>query len=201
METDVREKILQAAKEVFVQKGFAAASMREIAETAGVNKGLLHYYKWNKRKLFLAVFEEAFANLALRVNEVFDSDLPLFEKIEGFVDRYTDMLLENPHLPVFVLSELNQRPEEFINHVVMVKDRPDPMKFLAQLQLESQAGNIKDVSPFHFFLNLLSMCVFPFLAKPMIQHLLKVDEKTYAQLIRQRKREVTNFVINAIRKD
>jgi TetR/AcrR family transcriptional regulator len=201
MEKDVREKILQAAREVFIKKGYASASLREIADMAGVNKGLLHYYKWNKRKLFLSVFEDAFTKLALRVNEVFDSKRPLFEKIEGFVDRYMDMLLENPHLPAFVISELNQNPEEFVAQVLEAKRRPDPMKFLAQLQIESQAGNIKEVNPFHFFLNLLSMCVFPFMARPIIQGLLQVDEKTFNHFMGQRKEEITKFVIDAIRKD
>lgn len=195
---DVQKRIFDAAKEVFTQKGYAAASMREIAEKADVNKGLLHYYKWNKRKLFLQVFEEAFRIFALRANEIFESDRSIREKIEVFVEQYMDLLLANPHLPAFVISELNQHPEEFVQHVMRQSRRPDPSNFLLQLQLAGESGQIRPVHPFHFFLHLLSMCVFPFLARPMIQGLLKIDEATYDQLMARRKAEVISFVNHSI---
>jgi len=201
MTSDPKEKILAAAKEVFTRKGYAASSMREIAEAAGVNKGLLHYYDWNKRKLFQSVFEEAFNRFALRINDTFYSDRPLPEKIETFVDQYLNLLLENPHLPGFVISELNQHPEEFIANILQQKNRPDPMPLLAQIQLESQAGHIREVNPFHFFLNLLSMCVFPFLARPMVQSLVRIDDATFSNLMRTRKREIVDFVLHALKPD
>lgn len=199
MTADPKEKILAAAREVFTRKGYAASSMREIAEAAGVNKGLLHYYNWNKRKLFQCVFEEAFNSFALRINETFYSDRPLPEKIETFVEQYLDLLLKNPHLPGFVISELNQHPEEFIANILRQKARPDPTPLLVQVQLEGQAGRIREVNPFHFFLNLISMCVFPFLARPMVQNLVRIDDETYANLMRSRKREIVDFVLNALK--
>lgn len=201
MPSDPREKILAAAREVFTRKGYAASSMREIAEAAGVNKGLLHYYNWNKRTLFQSVFEEAFNSFALRINETFYSDRPLPEKIETFVDQYLELLLKNPHLPGFVISELNRHPEEFIANILRQKTRPDPTPLLVQIQLEGQTGRIREVNPFHFFLNLISMCVFPFLARPMVQNLVRIDDDTYANLMRTRKREIVDFVLNALRPD
>ncbi len=198
---DVQKRIFNAAREVFTQKGFAAASMREIAEKANVNKGLLHYYKWNKRKLFLRVFEEAFATFSLRANEIFESDMPIREKIEAFVSHYMDLLMANPHLPAFVISELNRHPEEFIRRMMQQSNRPDPSNFILQVQLAGEAGQIRPVHPFHFFLHLLSMCVFPFLARPMIQGLLKIDGDTYIQLMERRKAEVISFINHSINPD
>ena len=45
-------KILKAAKEVFIIKGFEGSRMQEIADTAGINKSLLHYYFRTKDNLF-----------------------------------------------------------------------------------------------------------------------------------------------------
>ena len=201
MEQDVTKKILEAAREVFTKKGYAAARTQEIAEVAGVNKGLLHYYKWNKDKLFRAVFQEAFHDVALSVNNVFDADIPLFEKIEQFVHTYIDVLLANPYLPSFVINELNQNKEAFVEDILSQKDRPNPMKLMVQIQMEAQAGRIReDVTPFNLFLNMLSMCAFPFIAQPLLQQLIQIDDETYMQFMEQRKKEVTDFIIHAIRK-
>lgn len=199
IEPDVQQRIVEAARKVFTRKGFAGTSMREIADAAEVNKGLLHYYKWDKRKLFRTVFDEAFRQFAGQVNEIFDSDLPFFDKIEAFVDSYMHLLLTNPYLPAFVLSELNQHPKEFVAGILRRKDRPDPAKFLVQIQLEVQAGRIREVNPFHFFLSLLSMCVFPFLARPMVAGFLNIDDETYLQLLRDRKKEIVAMVVHALR--
>ena len=202
MEPDVTTKILAAAKEVFTQKGYAAARTQEIAEAAGVNKGLLHYYKWNKEKLFRAVFDEAFHDLMVSINSVFEADIPLFEKIEKFVDTYMDVLIANPALPSFVINELNQNQEVFVKDILNRKERPNPMKLLVQIQLEAQAGRIReDVTPFNFFLNMLSICAFPFVARPLLQQLIQIDDQTYMQLMQKRKKEVTDFIIHAIQKN
>ena len=51
------ERILEAAKRVFHAKGYDGARMQEIADEAGVNKSLVHYYYRNKDNLFQAVFD------------------------------------------------------------------------------------------------------------------------------------------------
>ena len=202
MEIDIRTKILDAAREVFTKKGYAAARTQEIAEAAGVNKGLLHYYKWNKTKLFQAVFDEAFTKFALQINEIFEADLSLFEKIESFVDNYMDILLENPYLPAFVINELNQNQEGFINDLLGRKERPNPMKLLVQIQMEAQAGRIRaEVNPFHLLLNMVSLCAFPFIARPLLQRIVQIDEATYMQFLQMRKKEVTSFIIHSIQKN
>lgn len=111
------------------------------------------------------------------------------------------MLLANPHLPGFVISELNQHPEEFVQHVMRQSRRPDPSNFLVQLQLAGESGQIRPVHSFPFFLHLLSMCVFPFLARPLIQGLLKIDEVTYSRLMERRKAEIISFVNHSISPD
>jgi len=196
---DVRAKILAGAKEIFTRKGYAAARMQEIADTAGVNKGLLHYYKWNKEKLFLAVFEEAFTEFALRANAIIESNIPLAEKIEAFVDKYLDLLLENPNLPAFVIHELNHNPEAFLNNLLTQKARPNIAKLILQVQLEAQAGRIRDINAFHFLLNLMGLCVFPFLARPLFTTMVGIEDAAYMGLMQTRKKEIVEFVLNAIR--
>ncbi|TXB64173.1 TetR/AcrR family transcriptional regulator [Phaeodactylibacter luteus] len=201
MEPTTEEKILEAARKVFMNKGFAAARMQEIADTAAINKGLLHYYYRSKNKLFRAVFDEAFAKFSAGINEVFEADLPLFEKIEQFVDRYMDLLMDNPNMPAFVISEINQKGGAFAEDLLSRRQRPNPMPLIAQVQAEAAAGHIRQVNPISLVMNLLSMCVFPFLARPMFQGLMGVDAALYQNILQQRKKEVAAFTINAIRLD
>ena len=112
------ERILEAAKKVFVQKGMAGARMQDIADEAGINKALLHYYFSNKEKLFEMIFLEAASKLFPRINAIFSSDQPLFEKIESFCEEYIAVVMENPYLPLFVLYEINQDPAYFMNKLV-----------------------------------------------------------------------------------
>jgi len=198
MDTSTEEKILLAAKEVFIQKGYAAARMQEIADKAEINKGLLHYYFKNKDKLFSAVFMEAFHKFAPRLNQIFEADLPLFEKIESFVDEYIDVLLENPNIPLFVIHEMHQKPKDFIEKIMKNKDRPNPMKLIVQIQSEVQKGNIREINPLQLVMNMMSMCIFPFAASPLFQNMLQMDQHTYLQFMQLRKKEVSSFIIESI---
>ncbi len=194
------DRIREAAKQVFTQKGFAAARMQEIADAAGINKGLLHYYFQNKEKLFLSVFSEALDRFTPKVNEIFESEATLEQKIEQFIEAYLGVFLEYPHLPAFVLGEMNRHPEEFVRSILSRKELPNPMKLLVQLQVEADAGRIRPVSPLHLVMNVVAMCIFPFVARPMFQAVMRVDDATYMQFMEHRKREITDFVLHAIRK-
>lgn len=200
-ETGTEHKIRAAAKEVFTKKGYAAARMQEIADEAGINKGLLHYYFQNKEKLFLSVFHEAFDQFVPRVNRIFDADLLIGEKIERFVEEYIEMLIQNPYLPAFVIGEMNRHPGEFVRGILSRKELPSPMKLIAQLQLEADAGRIRRISPLHLWMHIMSMCVFPFAARPMLQAIMGVDDESYLQFMRSRKKEVADFILQAIKSD
>ena len=194
------EKILEAARKVFVRKGMYGARMQDIADEAGINKALLHYYFKNKQKLFEEIFLEAAGKLFPRINDIFRSDESLFIKIEQFCDEYITMVLENPYLPLFVLNELNQDPVYFMNKLWKGDKRPDPKKFLQQIEKEERKGTIKKISPVQLLMNLISMTVFPFVGKPMFQLNLGIDDLQFKMLMEQRKKEIPKFIIESIRK-
>jgi len=194
------EKILGAAQKVFVRKGMYGARMQDIADEAGLNKALLHYYFKNKQKLFEEIFMEAAGKLFPRINMIFRSDEPLFVKIEQFCNEYITVVLENPYLPLFVLNELNQDPVYFMNKLWKEDKRPDPQKFLEQIEREIKKGVIKRISPVQLLMNLISMTIFPFVGKPMFQMNLGLDELQFRMLMEQRKKEIPQFIINSIRK-
>ena len=193
-------QILGAAKKIFIAKGMAGARMQDIADEAGINKALLHYYFNNKEKLFQVIFLEAANKLFPRVNEIFSADLPLFDKIRLFCEEYLTIISENPYLPMFVLNELHRNPSNFLGKIWKDKSRPNPSAFLAQMETEVRKGTIRNIGPLQLLINLLSLTIFPFVAKPMIQQTLGLDEWQFRATMEQRKKEIPEFIINAIRK-
>ncbi len=117
IEKSTEEKILAAAKKVFIAKGMAGARMQDIADEAGINKALLHYYFRSKEKLFEMIFMEAAQKLFPKINFIFESDVSLFEKIENFCEEYITIMSENPYLPLFVLNEISRDPEIFMKKI------------------------------------------------------------------------------------
>jgi len=194
------EKILDAARAVFLHKGMAGARMQEIADEAGINKALLHYYFKSKELLFDRVFLQAAGKLFPKMHEILNGDLPLFEKIEKFVDAYIGIMSENPYLPLFVLNEIQRDPEGFYKRMSSALNFPRPEKFLLQIDQEIKAGNIKPVSPLQLLMTMLSGTVFPFVAKPLFQAHIGMDEFQFRQFILQRRTEFSRFMIGALKK-
>lgn len=192
------EKIVEAAREIFAQKGFAGARMQEIADRAGINKGLLHYYFKSKEALFKAIFREAFTQFSQVLRDILAGEAPVLEKIERIVDVYMEMGCKNPTLPGFIVNELHTNTEQFVAEIMQSPVKPDPARLIMQLQLEAQTGKIRPVDPFNTVLNVLSMCVFPFIARPLIQQMVHLDEATYMELMRQRKEAVKVFIRTAL---
>lgn len=197
-EPGTEAKILAAARELFAQRGYAGTRMQEIADYAGINKGLLHYYFKTKETLFKAVFKESFQEFSQKLNEIFASSRPLLEKLDAVVDEYMYILLANPNLPGFIVSELHTNTEAFVEEIMSLSSRPDPSKLMMQLHLEAQAGRIRLVDPFQTMLHLFSMCVFPFIARPMIQGMVHLDNQTYMELMRHRKAAIKDFLRHAL---
>ena len=96
---NTEEKILNAAQRVFVEKGMDGARMQEIANEAGINKALLHYYFRTKQKLFEAIFKKVFKSILPNIMEMVHSDLPIEKKLEIFIEKYIELLLKNPFVP------------------------------------------------------------------------------------------------------
>jgi len=198
-EKDTENEILEAAKKVFIEKGMAGARMQEIADEAGINKSLLHYYYRSKDKLFLAVFRFAVLQFLPGIQEMLTSNIPFDEKIRRFVYRYIDILLENPFVPMFIIQEIQRDPERLFNAFLEVGMRP--AQIIQQFREASEKGEIKDINPEDILVNTLSLCIFPFAAQPLMQRLFcENDEQVYKEWLENRKKTVPEFIINAVKK-
>ena len=192
------QKIFEAAREVFTQKGMDGAKMQEIADRAGINKALLHYYYRSKEKLYEMVVRAVIGKALPALRQIIESDLPLEEKIRGFISTYIDVISHNTFIPLFIISEINKHPEHFFE-TILPKDLPKPEVFFRQVEEEIAAGRIRPVKPQHLIVHIISMCVFPFVGKPMVRILLGMSSGEMRMFLEERKQEVTVFVLAALR--
>ena len=192
------ELILEAAQAVFLEKGLAGARMQEIADRAGINKALLHYYFRSKEKLSALIIERAIGVILPRVMAVLDTDLELFDKIRLVVDTYLNFVSRNSFLPLFIVNEVNRNPQFFFRTVVE-KERTHLDKFRRQVEEAVAQGRIHPISPAQLFMNVMSLVIFPFLGKPIIQVGLGLSDEDFKREMEHRRTEVAEFVIRAIR--
>ena len=189
--------ILNAAKEIFQKKGMAAARMQEIADEAGINKSMLHYYYRSKQLLFEAVFKSAFLTISPQLNEIMNAENNLFDKIRDFTHNYINFIVKHPYLPNFIIQELNQNPE-FVKKVFADK-MPNIEKFRNQIENDTKAGLIKPIKAEQLFINILALNIFPFVGAPLIKGFLNLNDVEFLKLMNERKTENSDFIINAIK--
>jgi TetR/AcrR family transcriptional regulator len=205
-DTDTEARILDAAHVVFVRRGTAGARMQEIADEAGVNKALLHYYFRSKSRLAAAVFQRVASGLFLRVSEILGSDAAIDDKVRRVIQLYLEQLTKTPYAPAYVISELNQHPDraaQFVEAVRQIRAQSlstDVLDTLGkQLRRGVRAGSMRAISTPQFIANLASLCIFPFAARPMLCAILDLDDRGFARFIDERKTVLPEFFLNALR--
>ena len=191
------KRILEAAKKVFHSKGFDGARMQEIANEAGVNKSLVHYYFRNKDNLFNAVFEDAFSKLLAKLNETFFSDLTFASKIEIFLNYYIDFLSQNSYLPLFILNCLYEKPGQIKAMLEKMNISTDRLTEVIRRQVREEFN--LEIDPFHIFINILSLSIFPVLAKPLIMTIFGYSKEQLNQFYDERRTIVPEFILNALK--
>lgn len=197
--SNTEDHILEVARGVFMQNGYDGTTMQMIADEARINKSLLHYYYRSKEKLFKHIFSKVFSKFIPHLGVIFMSDMSLEEKIHAFANRYIDVFIENPLIPIFVMQELSKNPDQLTELIKDAGINPELMLDKIAQMLEDEGIAIQD--PRHFFVNLIGSCIFPFAARPLIQRMMfNNDQDDYNAFLQERKKEVPKLILNAIRK-
>ena len=205
-EAVTEQRILEAARAVFLRHGTAGARMQEIAQEASVNQALLHYYFRTKERLAAAVFQQIASRIFPALAQTLGADISLDEKIDRLVAIYLDNLSQNLFVPGYVISELHYHPERVqqLLSTVMGADpgilMPSLLKNLEkQINERVQQGTMRPIKPQQFVINLISLCVFPFAARPMLSIVFGMDDAAFMRFIAQRKKELPDFFRSALR--
>jgi AcrR family transcriptional regulator len=193
------EKIFEAATLVFEEKGMDGARMQDIANKAGINKALLHYYFRTKDRLFDAVFQKVAGRMFMKFAPVFEKDRSLEEKIRFFFRQHITFMQENPRLPAFVLNEVNRNPVR----IKKLLKNVDFKKFWLMLEEQHKDELIKynitiETVP-QIMTTIASLSVFPFAARGILEGIFENLGVDYDKYIEERKEFAADFVIGALK--
>lgn len=195
---NTREKILLTAKLVFMEKGFSDTTMRDISSRANINKGLLHYYFQTKKSLFENIIQMTTSELFPRLDNIVSLDLKFEEKLTLIVDEYIEFLIRNPNLPPFIMNEIYHNKEILISVLESTENFPKISKVIGRIISELHKYGYKN-DPFNFLINMLSLILYPFMLRPMIQNFAKVEDSEYIYLMRLRKNEIVDTLIKSLK--
>ncbi len=165
---------------MFMQKGYEATRIRDIAGLAGVNLALMNYYFKSKENLFLEIMQEKvqalFGNI---VPVITDETIPLEEKLDIMVDSYLTVISADHNLPAFIFSELYRQDGRFVKLI--------PASDIIESSILKQIKERQpDINPVHFVLNILSMAFFPYIVAPLLIRTGIVADEEMRKLMRER---------------
>lgn len=188
-ELSTEDKILLAASKVFTEKGFSGTRTRDIAEEAGINLALLNYYFRTKEKLFEQVMKVKILLLFGQIIPIVTNEkTSLEEKIDLASEKYFEILSKNPNLPLFVLSEIQKKTSDIKS--ILPFDKVLKNSFLIKQIQEKKS----EINPFHFLINFISMTVFPFLGKPILQTFELMNDSEFQKFVEERKKFVPVWI-------
>lgn len=203
---DTEQRILDAARQVFIRRGTAGARMQEIAAEAGVNSALLHYYFRSKDRLAERVFMDAAGRLFDALAPVARAGAPLEEIVGQFVHRYIDEVRRSPFIPGYVIAELHHHPERVPKLLTRILgNEPSAVGraaldgLRARLAEGAAAGTMRAVTPEQFLVSMAGLVVFPFVARPILSAVLQLDDDAFGRFLDQRRAELPGFILNALR--
>lgn len=184
-EADIRAALLDAAGKLFLKHGFERVTARQIATAAGTTPAMIHYYFSNKLGLFRAMLDSAIAPLRERLaGLLLQKDGAL--DVPSLIATHMRMVATHSWIPVFILNEVLVEKGRFrATFIREIAGRQLPL-VVELLERGRVAGAFRqDLNPKLAALSLLSLCMFPFLTKPVSATALglKYDGEALEELI------------------
>ena len=201
-ETNTELAILKAAEELFLEQGFEQTTTKQIAQRAGCNQALLHYYYRTKDNLFVQIFEEKVKFIATHFLDINSTAQTLEERISQMVEVHFELFRKNPRLVPFLLKEVLSDPVRVAP--ILDKIKQYMVKIFAKideaLHEEIEKGAARPVSTLNVILTLVSLDMAPFIIAPVLQRVLDLTDEQLDEQLDKRKPEVVEILLRQIRK-
>ena len=192
-----REKILNAALDIFVAKGKEGARMQEIADHASVNKAMLFYYFTNKELLYKEVLRRNIIELVNQLKTIMVSEAESETKIENIVNAYINFFKNKPTIPKLILREATGDSETIKEVLLEIKQNvaPDiPDKFISMIQKSINEDEFYPLDPKQTIISIIGMSLIYFISKPIIEVLLDLEDVDPEQFIIERQDNILKIL-------
>lgn len=198
---EVRERILDVATHLFIDNGYKGTSVRDIAAKSETNVAMVNYYFRSKYNLFEMVFEKTLNAVWGKILISFHEDKDVLTFIRDWIDTYYEVLIEYPKLPIFLLNEVSVNPERLTNNIRGLQPKELFVMLSRRIEDEAKQGNIRYIPPLDLMLNVMSMCIFPFIMRNLAQHVAGVSNTVYEEMVKEHRKHVIDFTMNALKPD
>jgi AcrR family transcriptional regulator len=197
---DTRKKILKAARQVFVEKGIDGARMQEIADRAGVNKALLHYYYSSKENLYQEIIQSVFMQFFENVTQIMNSSCPIEEQIRFFIEQHINFIEQNRDFLKLLGFEIMRENESFFDNFeqAIKKTFQFPERLVNLLLKGMDEGVIRKHNPRQTIISIVSMNVFFFFALPLFKKIFPGITKDDASFLEERKKAISDLLLYGI---
>ncbi len=183
------QKIKNAAREVFMKKGYSATRTRDIAEAANTNLALVNYHFKSKENLFRIIVEDIFNQfLGSLIPFLANTEISLDRKVEILVEEYTEVMIKNPDFPFFVINEMRNNKEILKNTLEEARNISIPVikKQLEERNIQMSVGN--------FIVNIISLTLFPFVAQTLMESSKLIEKERFPEFIEERKKLIPIWI-------
>ena len=189
----MENKIIQAAKETFLKKGYKETNMSDIAAAVGLTRPAMHYYFRTKERLYQAVFGEILLSFLPKIKGLINADIPLEEKIGKIVDEYFVILKETPELPLFLMKEATRDFDAFVKVAIGSNIVELGNNVFSAIEEEMAAGRIKRVPFIEIFYTFYGLVTVPFMTLPVATQVFG-EENITNTINNQWKSRIINYV-------
>jgi AcrR family transcriptional regulator len=194
-EAHTQDRIKEKARSLFFQKGLLNATTQEIADEAGVNRALIHYYFRSREQMLELILDETLLQKKTRVQTILSSDRPFRERIASYIDAVVDLGLTYPYLENFIISETAKNPDKIRDFCAKEPVKSSDL-IRKDLATEIKKGKIAPISAEHFMVNLSALCNYPLLAKPVLKAIHGMTETSYRKFLQERKSIIYMTIFN-----
>ncbi len=192
--------IIEAARKIFISKGYSGTTMEKIATEANVSKASLHYYYRSKDKLFEIVLSEVREIIQEKLILIIKSEDNIEVIIKKINDVYVETLINHPYLPNFIINEISSNPEKIVK--ILLGDKLSTFTILRMMVIirnKTFKGNKDVVNSYDLILNVISLNVFPFLIRPIIKNIFKIEDEQFNSYMNNRKSGLSTFLFKALK--
>lgn len=196
-----KQRVLFAAKEVFIEKGKDGARMQEIADRAGVNKAMLFYYYTNKDILYEEVLRTNILQIFNQIRKIIISEIDPHKKLEQFVNAYINFIGENRNLPKLIMREVASGGENIKKVIREIKQEMSPAipsSFISMIEKSIEKRQFRNVDPKQTLISIIGMCLIYFIGKPLIEVVLELEDINEKQFLEERKKSIVELLEHGI---
>lgn len=177
--------------------------MQEIADVAGINRALLHYYFRTKQQLYETCFGHCFERFMQTFGQWLSDAESFADTLRGFIDGYIDFVREHRQVMRLMLNENLSGGTLLGEHLEAAFEREGfPQRIMEdQIRLAIARGEIRDVDPKQTILTIVSACLFFFVTRPTVMYLNPLAREDFDAFIEERKRHVFDVLFYGLRPD